>query len=231
MHDYQQPDAGWCGDPKRGAAMGRGSDLSRDTTAALSIRKVPLDSGGYDPGGTYWGAPDDLYCVSDEDGAVSYQRGASFDAVKAMFPHATWQTLLIVAADFDDMVQGYAECALWSSNDESTPEGGEPFDANYSVSDITPETMAGFRQDCIAFVEHNALTFAKALHEAGALDWSRIGHDFWLSRNGHGCGFGDRGSEYGARENGKALDEACGWRTKFGEVHLYLADDGTIGCE
>ncbi len=28
MFDYQKPDRGWCGDPERGAAMGRTSDLS-----------------------------------------------------------------------------------------------------------------------------------------------------------------------------------------------------------
>ena len=51
-------------------------------------------------------------------------------------------------ADIDDMLAGYIEAALFSTNDESTPEGGEPLDNNYNESDLTPECRAGMREDC-----------------------------------------------------------------------------------
>lgn len=40
----------------------------------------------------------------------------------------------------DTFTKVYIETALWSSTDESTPQGGEPLDHNYSASDISEET-------------------------------------------------------------------------------------------
>ena len=47
------------------------------------------------------------------------------------------------------------------------------------------------------------------------------GHDFWLTRNGHGAGFWDRG----LGEAGKKLTDAA---HAFGECNLYLGDDDVI---
>jgi len=57
--NYQTNDPkGWCGDPRRGAAMGR-STIQRGPpetfTGKLYLRKIRLDSGGYDTNGTYFG--------------------------------------------------------------------------------------------------------------------------------------------------------------------------------
>lgn len=219
MNSYQTK-----GYSQYGASMGRGSDLPEDSAGPLTIRKVPIDAGGYDPGGAYWGSPADLYCVTDEDGRTSYQRAASFDAARAKFPRATWAEPSLVAADIEDMLTAYIEAALWSTNDESDESGGAPFDDNYSAADLDPLTREKMRGDCIRFVEHNAWTFAHIL-STGDLDWTQVGHDFWLSRNGHGVGFRDRKCYAGHEQD---LDDACGWRTTFGEVNLYLDDDGKI---
>ena len=91
IFDYQKPDRGWCGDRKRGAALGRSSTLGNETEAMCRIRRVPLD-GDYDPGGTYWGSPDDLFCVfavATPD-AVAYLRANSIETAKAEFPKAQW---------------------------------------------------------------------------------------------------------------------------------------------
>jgi hypothetical protein len=48
------------------------------------------------------------------------------------------------------------------------------------------------------------------------------GHDFWLTRNGHGAGFWDGDL---SEDVGNALTEAA---KKFGECHLYVGDDGQI---
>ena len=59
-------------------------------------------------------------------------------------------------SDLDKFLQGYVECALWSSNDESTPQGGMPLDANYDSDDIAPETLATMRADCEDFMQANS---------------------------------------------------------------------------
>jgi hypothetical protein len=78
--------------------------------------------------------------------------------------------------------------------------------------------------DCIRFVEFNAWTLA-GLATVADIDWSRMGHDFWLTRNGHGAGFGD-GDWPDPWDD--LLKDGCGWRTSFGEVYLYVGDDGQI---
>lgn len=121
--------------------------------------------------------------------------------------------------DLDTFTRQYLETALWSSNDESTPQGGEPFDANYSIDDIAPECVAQAVEDCKAFQE----TSADDLARAG--DASQNGHDFWLTRNRHGAGFWDRGYD---KDVSKRLTDSC---HAYGEINLYLGDDGLIYCQ
>ncbi len=61
--DYKTHDPkGWCGDPSRGAALGRPSYRGDpDFKYKFVLRKVPLDSGGYDPNGTYFGVGEPIY--------------------------------------------------------------------------------------------------------------------------------------------------------------------------
>jgi hypothetical protein len=113
----------------------------------------------------------------------------------------------------DTFTKQYIITALWSSNDESTPEGGDPMDKNYSIEDIGPETLAKMVADCAKFQADNA--------EDIASDLSRAGHDFWLTRNGHGAGFWDGDWP----EAGDRLTEAC---KAYGEVTLYVGDDGKV---
>lgn len=47
-----------------GAPMGRTEYLPRHYNGErLHLRRVPLNSGGYDPGGAYWGTGLPLYCA------------------------------------------------------------------------------------------------------------------------------------------------------------------------
>ena len=41
----------------------------------------------------------------------------------------------------DVFTRSYVEAALWSTNDNSDDQGGEPLDKNYGPGDIAPETM------------------------------------------------------------------------------------------
>ena len=67
----QEPDRGWCGDPKRGAAMGRDSDGTPDASK-LHLRRVRINSGGYDSGGAYWGIGAPLFEAWDDEGNFRY---------------------------------------------------------------------------------------------------------------------------------------------------------------
>lgn len=62
---------GWCGDPKRGAALGRGAKLGdREYAGKMYLRLVPIDSGGYDPNGTYFGVGEPIYWYASVDGSI-----------------------------------------------------------------------------------------------------------------------------------------------------------------
>ncbi len=116
----------------------------------------------------------------------------------------------------------YIETALWSSNDESTPEGGEPMDKNYGVDDLAPETLKLMQADLDRFEK----AAGEMLEEdPGSIEgyvqiWP---HDFWLTRNGHGAGFWDGDWPI----NGDKLTAMVGG-ADFPEIDLYVGDDGKI---
>jgi hypothetical protein len=55
-----------------GAPMGRRDDQI-DWGKRLYLRRVPIDSGGYDPGGAYWGLGRPLYALGDGEGWRFYR--------------------------------------------------------------------------------------------------------------------------------------------------------------
>ena len=55
----------------------------------------------------------------------------------------------------DDFYDAYVQAALWSTNDESTPEGGEPFDLNYGPDDVHPDSQQKMLEDCSKFMYKN----------------------------------------------------------------------------
>lgn len=139
----------------------------------------------------------------------------------AMCKH--WNAL----ATMDEFTDGYVTCALWSSNDNANDSGGAPLDSNYSAADIAPETFAAMLADCAKFQKENESGIAAAIENGGndslAYSNARAGHDFWLTRNGHGAGFWDRG----LGDNGDNLSKAS---KAFGDCDLYVGDDGKIYC-
>lgn len=115
-------------------------------------------------------------------------------------------------ADLDVIVCAYARCALWSS----TGDDNEPLDCLYSFDDLAPTTIQGFKEDCTDFAQSNI-----ELLQSVDMELEQIGHDFWLTRNGHGAGFWDR--NLGA--TGDKLTELA---QVYGEVYLSVCDDGLI---
>jgi len=124
----------------------------------------------------------------------------------------------------DDFTESYITTALWSTNDESDESGGVPLEDNYSVEDIAPECLQIIIADCKKFQEENADAIYNAEVKTTSTNEETAGHDFWLTRNGHGAGFWDGDwSEPEATQ----LDNAS---KAFGEIDLYVGDDKQIWC-
>ena len=110
-------------------------------------------------------------------------------------------------------LDAYITCALWSSSDgdsESLEQTGAEIDSN---------TVAQMTLDCSRFLGD--------AQRAGLLDlvlsnFEQAGHDFWLTRNGHGAGFWD-----GDWPEAEGMQLTAISKT-FKEVNLYVGDDGKI---
>jgi hypothetical protein len=123
--------------------------------------------------------------------------------------------------DFHD---AYLECLLWSSpvTDPDDPDG-DYLHADDIDAELAPEAERAAAEDCAAFYDDNAETWRA---DDGWTD-AQAGHDFALTRNGHGAGFWDR--YYGADDPraaaGTALANAC---KPYGPADLYIGDDGLL---
>lgn len=120
--------------------------------------------------------------------------------------------------NLDQFTIGYIACALWSSNDNSNDQGGDPLDQNYSAADFSPEALGKIIADCKKFQEDNAEILAKISYPKNdSTDLAHAGHDYWLSRNGHGAGFFDEG-----------FNELQDASEAFGECNIEVGDDGKL---
>lgn len=107
----------------------------------------------------------------------------------------------------------YLETALWSSIDDD----GIPLDHNRSIQDIDLESIQIQSDQLNRFIK-DALSL---IPEVETYSLSDLAHDFWLTRNGHGAGFWDR-------DLGPIGDKLTSLAHKFGEVDLYIRDDGRL---
>ena len=121
----------------------------------------------------------------------------------------------------NEFILGYITCALWSS----TGDDEQHLDEKYDSDDLAPETRKAMEADCEKFIAENETALSDYEEIIGThpeyTESEKAGHDFWLTRNGHGAGFWDRG----IGETGDTLTEAS---TGFGEVDLYVGDDGKL---
>lgn len=118
----------------------------------------------------------------------------------------------------DAFTQGYIECAVWAETDDE----GTPLDSG--EYELANETLGKMEADCADF-QHNYAALLNDWYEAGESE-GRAGHDFWLTRNGHGAGFWDRfNADNPAAKLGDALSQAA---RSQGACELYVGDDGLI---
>ena len=127
-----------------------------------------------------------------------------FSITKAAFPNDQPLSEFMVA---------YVEAALWAT------EGLE----NHNSSDLAKETIAKISADCAAFYGEHRTEIETAMVNRGTnTNAAMAGHDFLLTRNGHGAGFWDGDWEEGLAEK---LTEAA---KRAKSADLYLGDDGKI---
>lgn len=121
----------------------------------------------------------------------------------------------------DSFTKAYVEAALWSS----TNDNDKPMDSEYSIEEIAETTLDRIVADCAKFQADHAELLSDIECKRNSREYStdeQAGHDFWLTRNGHGAGFWD--GDW-LEPQATILDKAS---KAFGEINLYIGDDGLI---
>ncbi len=114
----------------------------------------------------------------------------------------------------DPFVRSYYTSALWSSSDDE----GNPIDDNYTIEDFDSQSYKEMEAEALEFKAE-----AEELYKKGGWSDDQAGHDFWLTRNGHGAGFWDRTESEGYDEEiGKQLTDIA---KKYGEKNIFVQDD------
>jgi len=102
--------------------------------------------------------------------------------------------------NLDGFTIGYLGCAEWLARCYWNRDGSERDD--YDLTDDERSRLRGFARKAIAEAKADCKAFQKANRadletycELSGRDMDSAGMDFFLSRNGHGAGFFDRGNE------------------------------------
>lgn len=130
----------------------------------------------------------------------------------------------------DQFLRAYMVAALWSSHGPEQDDAHasayacEYLDERFDVEDIAESARDQMEADCADFIEANRAdleAYCERMHGEDYTGSERAGHDFWLTRNGHGAGFWDRG----LGDLGDRLSKAA---KVYGSVDLYPGDDGKV---
>lgn len=213
----------------RGAPMGRSSNINdTEYPVEFEVERLQWVDGDYDQGGAYWGRSgetDYIYRACGESGdevEEIFVRAPSLIEAKTeiekTYPNATFAP----SAELDSMVGAYVEAALWATTNERYHEDPENEsekldDSGYELADAARNAM---KADCADFLGSYGDLIQQAVDEHG-YSIEQAGHDFFLTRSGHGVGFWDRG----LGELGTKLTDAS---QAYGEADLYVGDDNLI---
>jgi len=132
-----------------------------------------------------------------------------------------WQT------DKDEFVRGYTAAMLWANTyadrDGELVSVGET-DLTPTLDDFSEDAERQVREDCEEFLSYDlddclVSDLISSLERIYGYTFEQAGHDFALTRNGHGAGFWDRGLGV----SGGTLTYAA---HTFGESSLLVDVDG-----
>ena len=151
--------------------------------------------------------------------------------VDAYYEAMLWSTLLSPFGECPDCGADAKVLDRWNDQQEPVcrncserePHHEPPADENYTMDDLSDEIKAESVKDCQIFFRQNLADLESVDSVQGYSAMEMAGHDFWLTRNGHGVGFNDR-DEWGEEVKERLHDAA----RRFGEVYVYVGDDGKI---
>ena len=142
--------------------------------------------------------------------------------------------------DVDAFIDGYIECMAWAdalpliADPEHPEHDGTWQSGGMEGRELAPGVRATIVQRgmLVDFVEHNVgdlALYCEAMQDVSGLRngdpvESYAGHDFYLTRAGHGAGYWDRG----LRDLGERLSEAARTYGSPDDHMLYEQPDGTL---
>lgn len=122
----------------------------------------------------------------------------------------------------DQFTRAYIAAAYFTE----TGDSGQPD----SSAELSADAIARASADCARFQRITGAELRDACSRYG-YSCGQAGHDFWLTRNGHGAGFWDR-KVLTQTEDGSAPDTLGERLTELarqaGECGLYQGDDGLL---
>lgn len=121
--------------------------------------------------------------------------------------------------DLSDFTRGYVDAIFFT---ECHCDNEDLEDKTFE--DFAPETITKIVEDCAGFELLNSTPLDYAYEYQPKYTKEQAGIDFWLTRNGHGAGYWDRG----LGNIGDKLSDACGFETRYVSQDLYLGDDGKL---
>lgn len=237
---------------RRGAPMGRSDELPEDVKQDIAVVELTLTrllwiDGDYDSGGAYWGSG--MPCGQQKEWDYIYMAQGEFEDERVrIFTRAknradAWHDMRCVLVKAvlipnperkrspykpaNEFAAAYIKTMLWITNDNSDPDtGGDPLDENFDgkPGEFGPGVWDSIIDECAKFQKENAVDLACEGVTYGP-DYGqegRAGHDFFLTRCGHGAGFWDGDWP---KEEGKRLTEAS---QRYGEIYVYVGDDGKL---
>lgn len=117
-----------------------------------------------------------------------------------------------------DIINGYIQAIEFT---ECGPDSEFSEDAIFS-----DELKDQAKQDCKEFYALSGILLSRAMENNPEYTWEGVGHDLWLTRNGHGAGFWDRGlGSFNGYDIGDSLTIAC---KTLGSKDAYEGGDGLI---
>lgn len=133
---------------------------------------------------------------------------------------------IIHGYNIDEIYNGFISAMLWATIDQNISDETH-LDSNYGIYDVDKDTEQAIKNRIEDFISENYEILDEIqINEDISISEEQIGHDLFLTTQGHGVGFWDRGYGY----NGELLTKEC---KKFFDdsMYAYAGDDGKIYFE
>lgn len=115
---------------------------------------------------------------------------------------------------YREFVEAYIECMIWSSPEDD--EGNRPDESDFGFDELDVSERVSVYRDCASFLD----SYRRDI----GTEYAQAGHDFSLTRNGHGAGFWGGDWPY---EAGQRLTEAC---EPYGGQYVMTWSEGIQLC-